>query len=191
MRRLYLTVILLTLVTQSAPAGDSPINAGSVVPGGSIYLERTTGELHRDMTVVSLHPNVMVFVKRGLAVGANLLYEHRHLSYGHVNTVSVGPQIGYFIDTSPSRAEAAGKIMPFVTLFGNYTYEGQKWEGPFKPWGLDRLDIGGSAGAAVFLSNTMSLDVSLLAVHNTAFYEYRNRHGWTFRFGMGLSGYLY
>jgi hypothetical protein len=191
MRRLYLTVILLVVVSHPAQAGESPIDPGSVVPGGFIYLERTTGKLHTDMTTLSIHPRVMVFVKRGFAIGANLLYNQRQFSSGRITAISVGPQIGYFVDTSPSRDEAGGKVMPFVMLFGNFSYDHYKYWDVVRSWGRESIDIGGSAGTAIFLSNTMSLDVSLLAVHNTGFYEPRNRHGWTFRLGMGLSGYIY
>ncbi len=195
MKRLLTTTIIVMILSGTIFAGDAPIDPGSVILGGTIYVQRTTGELYHDATTFTVHPSCMYFVKRGIAVGANLMYDHIYHHSTHHSYLSIGPQVAFLIDNDRTRIKYAGKAMPFLRLFLNVyreSYLDRSWYFGGQGKITTGFSIGGSGGAAIFLSNAVSLDAGLMAVRSyrdTS--SSRSRTGWTLQLGMGLTGYVY
>jgi hypothetical protein len=119
------------------------------------------------------------------------MYDHIYHHSIHHSYLSVGPQVAFLIDNDPTRIKYAGKAMPFLRFFLNYYSESYPWGDGDRT--ITGFSIGGSGGAAFFLSNAVSLDAGLMAVRSSLDTDpgWGSRTGWTLQLGMGLTGYVY
>ncbi|HVD59649.1 MAG TPA: hypothetical protein VNC11_02170 [Gemmatimonadaceae bacterium] len=113
--RLLAFLVLAPRLLQSQQKIDSPIRQGSVQIGGTAaFTHYHNIDFDNEYTTLELMPRLGYFVRRGLAVNANLQFRKQWLDNVNLVNWGIGPGLSYYFTTSKRR------LFPFVsgrTLF--------------------------------------------------------------------------
>lgn len=153
MRRSILSLALV-LIPAALAAQGGPIDPGSIVLGGSISFSNAGGDLYENadgdgVTTLTVNPRALFFVKRGLAVGGELVVSRTSQGDFEITTLGIGPAVYYFFGASGAR------YYPFVGATLAYT------ETSSDAFDASGLAFGGTAGIAYMLSESIAVTTAL------------------------------
>ncbi len=185
--KLYQSVILLItlivlLMTVTISAADSPIDKGSVILGGTVSYQTGLGD-YSGSSLLSVHPDIGVFVSKGLILGSSLVFDQTFGQYRDVTSFGIGPMIGYYHDLNPSRPEAKGATYNYIKFSINYI--SRKYENSGK---LENTYFIIGTGINYMISNSMALDAGVIIQGDRIAGEFKFQQ---LMIGAGISAFLY
>ena len=114
---LRLVPLLFVLVTGSAAAQSFAIDRGAWTLGGTASISTMrVGNPSVRFTLISLHPQVGLFVRRGVLVGVTLPFQATSVRGNRSTSYGVGPSVRYFFARSPRR------FYPYVSAAATFDW---------------------------------------------------------------------
>jgi hypothetical protein len=113
MKRLFVTFAAFVLVeaahaqTTPGPHPAGPIEIGSLMLGGAADVTHTKSD-DVSSTSVTIAPDLLTFVRHGLAIGGSLLLGYTHLPQGHETDLGAGPAARLYF--------GGERVLPFVNV---------------------------------------------------------------------------
>ena len=142
-------------------APENPVDKGSTIFGGSVFFSSMSGDIYENsdsdsQTMFGLAPSIGYFVSPCIMIGGEIEYSKRSHGDDFVSLLAIGPTVGYYFNTIPSRAEVKGAMYPYVKSF--FLYGKADMDGDDN--GVSVATLGGQGGAIFMLSETAGLDIS-------------------------------
>jgi len=148
MRKLLLYSLLAAMLTFTARAQESPVDKGSMMVGGTIFIDNRSGDMYGDSeTLIYIMPSFGYFMSPGFMVGADLLLAND----GDDTDYGIGPSVRYYFNAKRERAEINGAMYPYIRAFMLYETDGDD----------DFTSFGGGAGINYMLSRGVSVDFGI------------------------------
>ena len=183
-------------------AGDSPIDRGSVLldgefsvsitgagDGNQIFDKETTMGIDDDetFTIISFRPSVGYFATPGFFLGGKFWFERWTIEDNSLTFFGIGPSLGYYFNTAGERSKVKGSVYPY--LRGEFMYVNIGAEEGSDD--LSDLEFGGGGGILFMISNTVGLNAGASFMILSQSYRDDTNSGWNFRFGVGISTFIY
>jgi hypothetical protein len=128
-------------------------------------------------TEIAFQPNAGIFVIKNLAVGANISLDYSKAGDSKVTTFGIGPFVRYYFTNA--------KVRPL--LQGNLNYLSSKLKTPAFTSTNTGLNFFLGGGAAIFVSDQVSLDI-LIGYDHTKYKDFDGSGG--FALTIGFQVYL-
>ena len=163
MKNGLLTTLLILVFAIGAFAAEGPIDKGSMMLGGNVYFQASSGDLYENVdgdskTEFIAFPHFGYFVTPSILVGAMIEFSSYSRGDAGSSKFAIGPMVSYYFNLDASRTEAKGGIYPYVKGFMLFS--------SFKIKDADGSDktttFGGIGGINYFLSNAVALDLGLM-----------------------------
>lgn len=129
----------IALLASAAGGADSPIDKGSFFLNGSVYYMGQSGDLWEsndgdgssafgigngriglDGAGVEISPVFGYFISPGVLVGGQFAVTGVSIGGRSLTLFAVGPSIGYYFNTDPSRSNVKGTFYPYARGFFNW-----------------------------------------------------------------------
>jgi len=158
-------VLLFTSVNAQTEKGDWMV-------GGGLRLNTSDNN-----TQISFAPNAGIFIINNLALGGNFSLDYSKAGDNKVTTFGIGPFVRYYFTNA--------KVRPL--LQGNLNYLSSKVKVPNNSSTNNGLNFFLGGGAAIFVSDQVSLDI-LLGYDHTKYKDFDGSGG--FALTIGFQVYL-
>jgi len=183
-----MVLVFIGFITSAAQAQNGPIDKKSFTLGGSISILSKSGDLYGDevQTTISFEPGFAYFIMRGLAVGADLMYQRESSGNSSSTIVGIMPKVAYFFD-------AGNKFYPYLGAAFGYAAETSSWSGPYSSSSTSTGFLFlGAGGVAYMLKPNLAIFVEL----NYQILSMTPEHGdtesgGTLAFRIGLTAFIY
>ncbi|MBS1920798.1 MAG: outer membrane beta-barrel protein [Bacteroidetes bacterium] len=163
---------ILFLLTGIAGLANAQTTKGDWMAGGNISLNTSDNN-----TQISFSPTLGGFVIDNLAIGGEFLLDYSKTGNNKVTNFGFGPFVRYYFTTANIRPIVQGSLgyisQHVKTNFSSSTNNGSHYF------------LGG--GAAIFISNQVSLDI-LMGYDHTKYSDFDGSGG--FKLGVGFQVYL-
>lgn len=120
MKSTIVMVVLLVSMFGMAQAQNSPIDKGSKIIGGGFSVMSTDRGPYKIMEML-INPSIGVFSRKGLLLGASLLFNRYSEDNYSSTTYGLGPDIRYYFDPNKNRSEIKGSYYPYLKISGIYS----------------------------------------------------------------------
>jgi hypothetical protein len=168
MKKFITASLLIALFTTS----NAQTNKGDWMVGGGLRLNTSDNS-----TEIAFQPNAGLFVIKNLAVGANISLDYTKAGDNKVTTFGIGPFVRYYFTNA--------KVRPI--LQGNLNYLSSKLKTPSFSSTNNGLNFFLGGGAAIFVSDQVSLDI-LMGYDHTKYKDFDGSGG--FALTIGFQVYL-
>jgi len=185
--------MVLMLFGTTAMAAEKPIDDGSMILGGNVYLQARGGDLYENAagdgsTQITIAPEMGYFLAPGLMIGFNAGFSKYSQgdNFGWTE-VSFGPMGGFYLDMGSSD-KVSGSFYPFVKGFINYTnFKYKNADDSYKT-----LSLGGSLGMDMMISNAVAVEMGLrLSIDSEKYGDMDAESGVVLQIGAGIVSFVY
>src|SRR5438045_3798116 len=159
-----LTACIIILLVISA---NAQTEKGDWMVGGGLRLNTSNNN-----TQISFAPNAGIFVINNLAVGGNVTLDYSKSGDNKVTSFGIGPFVRYYFTDA--------KVRPL--LQGNINYLSSKVKVPNSSSTNNGLNFFLGGGAAIFVSDQVSLDI-LLGYDHTKYKDFDGSGGFALTIG--------
>jgi len=188
MKRALSYLVIVLLLSGAIVAAEGPIDKGSMIIEGDVYFQHQSGELWDNwqgegQTTIVISPSLGFFVTNGFMLGGQLYFLGISQGTADLTSVIIGPVVGYYFNTDPTRTRVKGAVYPYVTGgfgFGNVS-NGDS---------ADLFSIGMVGGAVFMVSNAVGVDVGL-RLQSDRLSNGGSASGTTIWFGAGITAFIW
>ena len=182
------TTIFFALCISVSLFAQSPTSKGTINLNGNLSFSSQSYEEGNDNTnVLTLNPQVGVFLIDNLSLGLSLSYDRISLGSSSNTNWGIGPNLRYYFNSE--------NVKPFLSIGYSYTetftsLNDDKWKG-------HQFILGG--GLDYFIARNVALETTVSYKFNTvtipesynAFYRNLEQKSKTFLIGIGINFFLY
>jgi|GEM_PF-2684807 len=132
MKRGAITLSLLFFATSLFGQTEAgPTEKGNMILGGSLSFSRASGDLYQGVTEIQLSPFGGFFLKKNIALGAELKWTTASMENFSSSFIALGPWAAYMFAKSKSSQKVEGTLIPFAKvgfLFRRLGSSGDGWD---------------------------------------------------------------
>jgi hypothetical protein len=165
-------IIAATLMIVFFTAANAQTEKGDWMVGGGLRLNTSDNS-----TEIGFAPNAGIFVINNLAIGGNILLDYTKAGDAKVTTFGFGPFVRFYFTDA--------KVRPIIQ--GNVNYLSTKVKIPQNTSTNNGLNFFLGGGAAIFVSDQVSLDI-LMGYDHTKYKDFDGSGG--FALTVGFQVYL-
>ena len=190
MKKIILSILLLSFCATFAFSQDYAVDKGSFWLAGMASFASQGGDLYKDaednrITTFSLAPNVSYFVARNVFIGAGITWTRTSQGDYSEHFFGIGPHVGYAFGNAES------KVYPYIGAGFQFGSVGASWDGESETISGTQITIG--AGVILPVKEHFAVVIEIGYIfHSMKGEDWTERvSGNMFAIGIGIAGFIF
>ncbi len=188
MKLTVVSIVMLAVLLSTAAAADGPIDKGSMIESGTAFLQYQSGELYENwkgegLLTIAIAESFGYFVSPGFMLGGEFVVTSLSQGGNSLTTLNLGPVLGYYFNTDPTRSRVKGSVYPYVKgffFFGTISNGSS----------LTQTTFGVQGGVVFMMSKAVGTDLGL-RFHSDRLSNGGSAVGTTVWFGAGITAFIW